>query len=254
MQAKITRKIIIDEAKLRLLLRLGLSHKVLFEAIVYGKIEKTNDRDIDELLETFRISKEFENWGGNRNPNGINQHKKVGQLGGQLGGQLDQQDGGQDADRDRDKDKDRDKDRDITSIQPVNNLPQVVEKREKERKEESDFDFFNCGGGGDSHSQEQAPQKKDIAAAISKITNALTRNPDLVCISTDKVIYPQPFKSWIEKQKEFDKITKWLLDKHPGENVSHQLPLSVIAKMRKTSKYVMELAYEDYCVTHSNLT
>lgn len=110
MQSRITRKIIIDEQKLNVLIRLGCPDDRLLSVIKTGKFEKTGDKIIDEILECLTDRKEFKNWGGNHNPNGINNCKKRKKR-----GQVDQQDGSQDGGQVVDKDKDIDKDK-IKSI------------------------------------------------------------------------------------------------------------------------------------------
>lgn len=107
MQFKKTKKLIIDEQKLNVLIRLGCPDDRLLSVIKTGKFEKTGDQIIDEILECLVDKKEFKNWGGNHNPkgvNGYNKKKKTGQVDHQVGSQ----DGGQVVDKDKDIDKDKD--------------------------------------------------------------------------------------------------------------------------------------------------
>ena len=110
MQSRITKKIIIDEQKLNVLIRLGCPDDRLLSVIKTGKFEKVGDNIIDEILECLVDRKEFKNWGGNHNPNGINncnKKKKRGQVDQQVDGQV----GGQVVDKDKDIDIDIDKER-----------------------------------------------------------------------------------------------------------------------------------------------
>ena len=76
MQFRTTKKLIIDEQKLSVLIRLGCPDDRLLSVIKTGKFEKTGDEIIDEILECFVDRKEFKNWGGNHNPKGINNCNK----------------------------------------------------------------------------------------------------------------------------------------------------------------------------------
>lgn len=110
MQYKNNIKISIDKRKLEILLRVGCPENVIWETIKTGKITKTGDKLIDDNLETFMDIKEFNNWGGNHNPKGINQYKQkknLGQVVHHLDGQVVQQDAGQVADKDIDIDIDK---------------------------------------------------------------------------------------------------------------------------------------------------
>jgi hypothetical protein len=107
MQFRTTKKLIIDEQKLSVLIRLGCPDDRLLSVIKTGKFEKTGDEIIDEILECFVDRKEFKNWGGNHNPKGINnckKRKKLGQVDNQVDIQVDNQDDGQDVDKDIDID------------------------------------------------------------------------------------------------------------------------------------------------------
>ena len=110
MQFRTTKKLIIDEQKLSVLIRLGCPDDRLLSVIKTGKFEKTGDEIIDEILECFVDRKEFKNWGGNHNPKGINnckKRKKRGQVDNQVDSQVDNQDGRQVVDKDIDIDKDK---------------------------------------------------------------------------------------------------------------------------------------------------
>ena len=111
MQFRTTKKIVIDEQKLTVLIRLGCPDDRLLSVIKTGKFEKTGDKIIDEILECLVDRKEFKNWGGNHNPNGINNCKKRKKV-----GQVDRQDGCQDGGQVVDKDKDKDKDKDNIKV------------------------------------------------------------------------------------------------------------------------------------------
>lgn len=103
MQYRQTKKIIIDERKLSILIRCGCPDKQLLDVIKTGKFEKTGDDLIDEILECLCERKEFKNWGGNHNPKGINGYK-IKKKEGQLDLQLDSQVVDKDIDIDIDKD------------------------------------------------------------------------------------------------------------------------------------------------------
>jgi len=107
MQSRITKKIIIDEQKLNVLIRLGCPDDRLLSVIKTGKFEKVGDNIIDEILECLVDRKEFKNWGGNHNPNGVNNCNKKKNRG-QVDHQVGSQDGGQVVDKDIDIDKDKD--------------------------------------------------------------------------------------------------------------------------------------------------
>lgn len=107
MQFRTTKKLIIDEQKLNVLIRLGCPDDRLLSVIKTGKFEKTGDQIIDEILECFIDRKEFKNWGGNHNPKGINNCKKRKNRG-QVDQQVDNQDEGQDIGQVVDKDIDKD--------------------------------------------------------------------------------------------------------------------------------------------------
>lgn len=104
MQFRTTKKLIIDEQKLSVLIRLGCPDDRLLSVIKTGKFEKTGDKIIDEILECFVDRKEFKNWGGNHNPKGINGYNKKKKTG-QVDNQVDMSRLGQDVDKDKDKDK-----------------------------------------------------------------------------------------------------------------------------------------------------
>lgn len=106
MQSRITKKIIIDEQKLNVLVRLGCPDDRLLSVIKTGKFEKVGDNIIDEILECLVDRKEFKNWGGNHNPNGVNNCNKKKNRG-QVDQQVVSQDGGQVVDKDKDKDKEK---------------------------------------------------------------------------------------------------------------------------------------------------
>lgn len=83
MQYRTSKKIIIDERKLIALKRMNCPDKQILDVIITGKFEKTNDELIDEILECLCDRKEFNSWGGNHNPkgiNGCNKKKKTGQV------------------------------------------------------------------------------------------------------------------------------------------------------------------------------
>ena len=92
MQAKTTKKIIIDANKLETLLRLGCPEKAITDYIIHNVIHKQNDELIDTLLESLIDRKEFSNWGGKRDGSGRPKN--------QLENQLENQDGGQVVDKD----------------------------------------------------------------------------------------------------------------------------------------------------------
>lgn len=108
MQFKKTKKLIIDEQKLNVLIRLGCPDDKLLSVIKTGKFEKTGDQIIDEILECLVDKKEFKNWGGNHNPKGINGYNKKKNLC-QVDQQVDRSRLGQDVDKDLDKDIDKEK-------------------------------------------------------------------------------------------------------------------------------------------------
>lgn len=112
MQYRNNVKIIIDKRKLDVLIRLGCPDEQLLQIIKTGKFNKTGDKLIDEMLESLYDVREFKNWGGNHNPNGINGCNKKKKRG-QVDQQVDGQDGGQDIGQDVDKDKDIDKENNI---------------------------------------------------------------------------------------------------------------------------------------------
>lgn len=105
MQYNSSRKIIIDERKLSILIRLGCPDKQILDLIKTGTFEKTGDRIIDETLECLIDIKEFDNWGGKRKGAG---RPKKNQDDIQDENQLDNQDGNQDAIQVVDKDIDKD--------------------------------------------------------------------------------------------------------------------------------------------------
>lgn len=88
MQSKTTTKIVIDKLKLDLLLRIGCSKEIIFDAICYQKITKTGDAVLDELLECFLDINTFKNWGGRRKGAG----RKIIQVENQDDNQLENQD------------------------------------------------------------------------------------------------------------------------------------------------------------------
>lgn len=104
MQNKKSEKIIIDKVKLMTLQRLGCSERVIINKILYDKYESQGDDLIDTLFESLTDVRVYNNWGGNHNPLGKNQHKN------NIVGQVDQAqvDGGQVVDKDKDKDIDID--------------------------------------------------------------------------------------------------------------------------------------------------
>lgn len=101
MQYKQTKKIIIDQRKFELLVRLGCPDEKIMELLKTGKFEKTGDILIDETLECLIDIREFENWGGKREGSG--RPKKN-----QDENHLDNQEPNQVVDKDIDIDKDRD--------------------------------------------------------------------------------------------------------------------------------------------------
>ncbi len=113
-------KIIIDERKLQVLIRLGVDEHIIFEKIQNPKkILKTGDKLVDSLLLDFCVFKEFAGWGGNHNPSGKNQYSKEVKI-----GQLDRHLAGQVVDIDKDIDKDKDKDKECVKYKKVNsNIP-----------------------------------------------------------------------------------------------------------------------------------
>lgn len=131
MQFRTTKKIVIDEQKLTVLIRLGCPDDRLLSVIKTGKFEKTGDKIIDEILECLVDRKEFKNWGGNHNPKGINSCKKR-KKGGQVDKQVDCQDGGQVVDKDIDIDIDKDKNKQY--IELVNILRTNLEQKKNGRK------------------------------------------------------------------------------------------------------------------------
>lgn len=100
-----TKKIIIDERKLNILVRLGCPDKQILDVIKTGNFEKTGDSIIDETLECLVDFKEFDNWGGKRT--GAGRPPKIKEDN-QVENQDDIQDGNQDIIQVVDKDKDRD--------------------------------------------------------------------------------------------------------------------------------------------------
>ena len=109
MQYKQSPKIIIDQRKLDLLIRLGCSEKVIFSAILGREYKPTGDNLIDETLECLVDRRLFENWGGSRAGAGRKTAKK-NQLENQDENHLDNQDELQVEDKDIDKESDKDKD------------------------------------------------------------------------------------------------------------------------------------------------
>lgn len=116
MQNRKTKKIIVDAVKLETLLRLGCPPDIIFEKISKDIVSTTQDYLINTLLESLTDVREYQNWGGNRNPIGKNQYSKNKKLG-QVDHQVDGQDvRGQDTAQVVDKDKDKDIVKDIDNI------------------------------------------------------------------------------------------------------------------------------------------
>lgn len=129
MQYKNATKIIIDKRKLEILIRLGCPDEVLLGYIKTGKYKKTNDKLVDEILESLIDFKDFKNWGGNHNPNGINgcnKKKNLGQVDRQVENTLDSQ--VVDKDIDIDKDLNRNKEYILCKI-----TEQQIEQKMKEK-------------------------------------------------------------------------------------------------------------------------
>ena len=119
MQYKQTQKILIDKRKLDILIRLNCPKENIYEAIVNNKIIYTNDKLIDETLETLVDIKVFKNWGGNHNPKGNNQYT-LGQVEQKVEqGQKVGQKVGQVVDKDIDKDIDIDKNIDTNNNKKI---------------------------------------------------------------------------------------------------------------------------------------
>lgn len=137
MQYRKNAKMLIDRRKLEILIRLNCPDKQLLQVIKTGEFDRTGDALIDDTLECLIDYRDFDNWGGNHNPNGFNQYTKKS---GQDGGQVDQKKSGQD---------DLQKtgqlaDIDIDNIN-INNNNKIKEKDLKEkplRKEEEEFEEF----------------------------------------------------------------------------------------------------------------
>ena len=110
MQYKISKKIIIDEQKLNVLIRLGCPDDRIISLLKTNSFEKTGDSLIDDTLECLIDRKEFNNWGGKRDGSG---RHKINHLEKQDDNQLENQDVNQDlfqvVDKDIDKDIDKEK-------------------------------------------------------------------------------------------------------------------------------------------------
>lgn len=120
MQCRISRRILIDEQKLEILLRLGVKNDIIFDTICGKKNAKTGDKIIDEILESLITKKEFKNWGGAR--------KTAGRKRNQVEKNLKKQDEKQDASHLADKDIDKD------NLLLINNIKNISTARAREKK------------------------------------------------------------------------------------------------------------------------
>ena len=66
MQARKTKKLVIDYDKLQVLFRLGCDDSLIINALKLKSLHKTGDELIDGILESLIDYREFVNWGGKR--------------------------------------------------------------------------------------------------------------------------------------------------------------------------------------------
>lgn len=66
MQARKTKKLVIDYDKLQVLFRLGCDDSLIIDALKLKPLHKTGDELIDGILESLIDYREFVNWGGKR--------------------------------------------------------------------------------------------------------------------------------------------------------------------------------------------
>lgn len=150
MQYKISKKIIIDEQKLNVLIRLGCPDDRIISLLKTNSFEKTGDSLIDDTLECLIDRKEFNNWGGKRDGSG---RHKINHLENQDDNQLENQDGNQDlfqvVDKDIDKDSSKDKDKMERVVKGKPTIQEVIDYC-KERNNYVDpqewFDYYSANG------------------------------------------------------------------------------------------------------------
>jgi len=235
MQYKTTKKIIIDEQKLTILIRLGCPDDRLLSILKTGKFEKTGDELIDEILECLIDKREFKNWGGKR----INSGKKKKKLN-QVENHLENQDIFQVVD----KDKDNNNNINILNINnnkfikpSLDEVKQYCLERDKGIDAEKWYNHYTSNGWKVGKNP-----MKDWKAAVRTWEREKNNNKQgkMVLIENGKFYieydaddYKDLFIDVVDKQGLANKVWDWIYKKFEYQEVKISFIRSMIEKFKK---------------------